>query len=203
MRIVKSQTNKFKNYFLSTLTICLFETKHNNILQDFPASKRLGHSASRANGCCFRDVEIIVSENKRKTLKRRDFQSQTPADQTDSIRLVFPLRHLFQERKNTCDALHSADVTHFHKHFSINRPIQDISSSRSSVSCTRVFSITLLLQIRSQTHARTYTIHIDCFLVDRLTLILSCPMDLKNFPMDVQTCSMQLESCEYLSGSSG
>ncbi|KAG9331133.1 hypothetical protein JZ751_019971 [Albula glossodonta] len=28
----------------------------------------------------------------------------------------------------------------------------------------------------------------------RLTLILSCPMDLKNFPMDVQTCSMQLES---------
>ncbi|KAK1797932.1 hypothetical protein P4O66_007985 [Electrophorus voltai] len=29
----------------------------------------------------------------------------------------------------------------------------------------------------------------------RLTLILSCPMDLKNFPMDVQTCTMQLESC--------
>ncbi|KYO46177.1 hypothetical protein Y1Q_0021725 [Alligator mississippiensis] len=28
----------------------------------------------------------------------------------------------------------------------------------------------------------------------RLTLILSCPMDLKNFPMDVQTCIMQLES---------
>ncbi|PWA31189.1 hypothetical protein CCH79_00002703 [Gambusia affinis] len=27
----------------------------------------------------------------------------------------------------------------------------------------------------------------------RLTLILSCPMDLKNFPMDVQTCTMQLE----------
>ncbi|XP_056096814.1 glycine receptor subunit alpha-2-like isoform X1 [Rhinichthys klamathensis goyatoka] len=32
----------------------------------------------------------------------------------------------------------------------------------------------------------------------RLTLILSCPMDLKNFPMDVQTCTMQLESCEFL-----
>ncbi|KAL4635726.1 glycine receptor subunit alpha-2 [Arapaima gigas] len=31
----------------------------------------------------------------------------------------------------------------------------------------------------------------------RLTLILSCPMDLKNFPMDVQTCSMQLESFGY------
>jgi len=31
----------------------------------------------------------------------------------------------------------------------------------------------------------------------RLTLILSCPMDLKNFPMDIQTCTMQLESCEY------
>ncbi|NWQ84039.1 GLRA4 protein, partial [Columbina picui] len=34
----------------------------------------------------------------------------------------------------------------------------------------------------------------------RLTLILSCPMDLKNFPMDIQTCTMQLESCEYLGG---
>ncbi len=22
-------------------------------------------------------------------------------------------------------------------------------------------------------------------------------MDLKNFPMDIQTCTMQLESCEY------
>uniref|UniRef100_UPI00358DF4F7 glycine receptor subunit alpha-2-like isoform X5 n=1 Tax=Myxine glutinosa TaxID=7769 RepID=UPI00358DF4F7 len=31
----------------------------------------------------------------------------------------------------------------------------------------------------------------------RLTLILSCPMDLKNFPMDVQTCNMQLESFGY------
>uniref|UniRef100_A0A8C7R888 Glycine receptor, alpha 4b n=1 Tax=Oncorhynchus mykiss TaxID=8022 RepID=A0A8C7R888_ONCMY len=31
----------------------------------------------------------------------------------------------------------------------------------------------------------------------RLTLILSCPMDLMNFPMDIQTCSMQLESFGY------
>ncbi|XP_016104835.1 glycine receptor subunit alpha-2-like [Sinocyclocheilus grahami] len=31
----------------------------------------------------------------------------------------------------------------------------------------------------------------------RLTLILSCPMDLKNFPMDAQTCTMQLESFGY------
>ncbi|XP_067903130.1 glycine receptor subunit alpha-4-like [Heterodontus francisci] len=31
----------------------------------------------------------------------------------------------------------------------------------------------------------------------RLTLILSCPMDLKNFPMDVQTCALQLESFGY------
>ncbi|XP_048459690.1 glycine receptor subunit alphaZ1 [Rhincodon typus] len=31
----------------------------------------------------------------------------------------------------------------------------------------------------------------------RLTLSLSCPMDLKNFPMDVQTCIMQLESFGY------
>ncbi|CDQ68124.1 unnamed protein product [Oncorhynchus mykiss] len=30
-----------------------------------------------------------------------------------------------------------------------------------------------------------------------LTLILSCPMDLKNFPMDIQTCTMQLESFGY------
>uniref|UniRef100_A0A672JM40 Glycine receptor, alpha 4b n=1 Tax=Salarias fasciatus TaxID=181472 RepID=A0A672JM40_SALFA len=31
----------------------------------------------------------------------------------------------------------------------------------------------------------------------RLTLVLSCPMDLKNFPMDSQTCTMQLESFGY------
>uniref|UniRef100_A0A8C9WKI7 Glycine receptor, alpha 4a n=1 Tax=Scleropages formosus TaxID=113540 RepID=A0A8C9WKI7_SCLFO len=31
----------------------------------------------------------------------------------------------------------------------------------------------------------------------RLTLILSCPMNLKNFPMDIQTCTMQLESFGY------
>ncbi|XP_004545847.1 glycine receptor, alpha 4a isoform X1 [Maylandia zebra] len=31
----------------------------------------------------------------------------------------------------------------------------------------------------------------------RLTLTLSCPMDLKNFPMDIQTCTMQLESFGY------
>ncbi|KAI2656745.1 Glycine receptor subunit alphaZ1 [Labeo rohita] len=31
----------------------------------------------------------------------------------------------------------------------------------------------------------------------RITLVLACPMDLKNFPMDVQTCIMQLESCKY------
>uniref|UniRef100_A0A3B4BQ14 Glycine receptor, alpha 4b n=1 Tax=Pygocentrus nattereri TaxID=42514 RepID=A0A3B4BQ14_PYGNA len=31
----------------------------------------------------------------------------------------------------------------------------------------------------------------------RLTLILSCAMDLKNFPMDIQTCTMQLESFGY------
>ncbi|XP_062340850.1 glycine receptor, alpha 4b isoform X5 [Osmerus eperlanus] len=31
----------------------------------------------------------------------------------------------------------------------------------------------------------------------RLTLILSCPMDLKNFPMDSQICTMQLESFGY------
>lgn len=35
------------------------------------------------------------------------------------------------------------------------------------------------------------------FYVTRITLVLACPMDLKNFPMDVQTCIMQLESCEY------
>ncbi|XP_008304538.1 glycine receptor subunit alphaZ1 [Stegastes partitus] len=30
-----------------------------------------------------------------------------------------------------------------------------------------------------------------------ITLVLACPMDLKNFPMDVQTCIMQLESFGY------
>ncbi|KAG7223317.1 hypothetical protein INR49_015673 [Caranx melampygus] len=34
-------------------------------------------------------------------------------------------------------------------------------------------------------------------LFSRLTLTLSCPMDLKNFPMDSQTCIMQLESCKF------
>uniref|UniRef100_A0A452T0F5 Glycine receptor alpha 4 (pseudogene) n=1 Tax=Ursus maritimus TaxID=29073 RepID=A0A452T0F5_URSMA len=34
----------------------------------------------------------------------------------------------------------------------------------------------------------------------RLTLILSCPMDLKNFPMDIQTCTMQLESFQVAEG---
>ncbi|XP_037676907.1 glycine receptor subunit alpha-4 isoform X2 [Choloepus didactylus] len=31
----------------------------------------------------------------------------------------------------------------------------------------------------------------------RLTLLLSCLMDLKNFPMDIQTCTMQLESWKF------
>uniref|UniRef100_A0A672JUJ8 Glycine receptor, alpha 4a n=1 Tax=Sinocyclocheilus grahami TaxID=75366 RepID=A0A672JUJ8_SINGR len=39
---------------------------------------------------------------------------------------------------------------------------------------------------------------LSCFVLClRLTLILSCPMDLKNFPMDIQTCTMQLESFGY------
>uniref|UniRef100_H3D5Z4 Glycine receptor, alpha 1 n=1 Tax=Tetraodon nigroviridis TaxID=99883 RepID=H3D5Z4_TETNG len=33
--------------------------------------------------------------------------------------------------------------------------------------------------------------------IRRITLVLACPMDLKNFPMDVQTCIMQLESFGY------
>ncbi|XP_006797726.1 glycine receptor subunit alphaZ1 [Neolamprologus brichardi] len=36
----------------------------------------------------------------------------------------------------------------------------------------------------------------DGFLL-QITLVLACPMDLKNFPMDVQTCIMQLESFGY------
>uniref|UniRef100_A0A672NRS2 Glycine receptor subunit alpha-2-like n=1 Tax=Sinocyclocheilus grahami TaxID=75366 RepID=A0A672NRS2_SINGR len=45
----------------------------------------------------------------------------------------------------------------------------------------------------------TETTMVSCVghVVCRLTLILSCPMDLKNFPMDVQTCTMQLESFGY------
>ena len=30
----------------------------------------------------------------------------------------------------------------------------------------------------------------------RLTLKLACPMDLRNFPMDTQICSVEIESCE-------
>uniref|UniRef100_A0A3B5AEG9 Glycine receptor, alpha 1 n=1 Tax=Stegastes partitus TaxID=144197 RepID=A0A3B5AEG9_9TELE len=37
----------------------------------------------------------------------------------------------------------------------------------------------------------------DATCVCRITLVLACPMDLKNFPMDVQTCIMQLESFGY------
>lgn len=43
-----------------------------------------------------------------------------------------------------------------------------------------------------------FTFYFFCSLLCfRLTLILSCPMNLKNFPMDIQTCTMQLESCEF------
>lgn len=42
------------------------------------------------------------------------------------------------------------------------------------------------------------TITVLLSLFSRLTLTLSCPMDLKNFPMDSQTCTMQLESCELV-----
>lgn len=31
----------------------------------------------------------------------------------------------------------------------------------------------------------------------RLSITLSCPLDLTLFPMDTQRCKMQLESCEY------
>lgn len=45
-------------------------------------------------------------------------------------------------------------------------------------------------------HFSTMTMSPSLF--SRLTLTLSCPMDLKNFPMDSQTCTMQLESCELI-----
>ena len=31
----------------------------------------------------------------------------------------------------------------------------------------------------------------------RLTLVLQCPMDLHDYPLDNQACPMELESCEY------
>ncbi|MBV98744.1 Glycine receptor subunit alpha-1, partial [Eschrichtius robustus] len=43
----------------------------------------------------------------------------------------------------------------------------------------------VLYSIRARIHSRG------------ITLTLACPMDLKNFPMDVQTCIMQLESFGY------
>ena len=33
--------------------------------------------------------------------------------------------------------------------------------------------------------------------VCRITLTLSCTMDLRRFPMDYQRCSVQIESCKY------
>lgn len=36
-----------------------------------------------------------------------------------------------------------------------------------------------------------------CVSVCRLSVTLSCPLDLQLFPMDTQRCKMQLESCEF------
>jgi hypothetical protein len=36
----------------------------------------------------------------------------------------------------------------------------------------------------------TYTI--------KLSALLSCQMDFRNFPMDIQHCPMHIESCEYI-----
>ena len=32
----------------------------------------------------------------------------------------------------------------------------------------------------------------------RISLTLSCPMDLKLYPLDKQTCSLKMASCKYL-----
>src|SRR5688572_23196097 len=31
----------------------------------------------------------------------------------------------------------------------------------------------------------------------RISLVLACPMDLKYYPLDKQTCSIKMASCEY------
>ncbi|RWS21063.1 glutamate-gated chloride channel-like protein [Leptotrombidium deliense] len=33
----------------------------------------------------------------------------------------------------------------------------------------------------------------------RISLVLACPMDLKYYPLDKQTCMMRMASCEYIS----
>lgn len=61
-----------------------------------------------------------------------------------------------------------------------------------------LFMYTKFINYFNPCHCLGHTSHLfSSFFAFRLTLTLSCPMDLKNFPMDVQTCIMQLESCEY------
>ena len=36
------------------------------------------------------------------------------------------------------------------------------------------------------------------FMFARMTAQLSCPMDLRKYPLDVQMCPLLIEPCEYL-----
>lgn len=35
-------------------------------------------------------------------------------------------------------------------------------------------------------------------MLDRVTVTAACNMDFSRFPLDSQTCSLELESCEYI-----
>uniref|UniRef100_A0A672NKQ0 Glycine receptor subunit alpha-2-like n=1 Tax=Sinocyclocheilus grahami TaxID=75366 RepID=A0A672NKQ0_SINGR len=65
-------------------------------------------------------------------------------------------------------------------------------NSFGSVTETTMVSVRRLLSLN-----RSLIVNPHLYFENELTLILSCPMDLKNFPMDVQTCTMQLESFGY------
>lgn len=42
------------------------------------------------------------------------------------------------------------------------------------------------------------TVCVSSLLLDRVTVTAACNMDFSRFPLDSQTCSLELESCEYI-----
>lgn len=64
--------------------------------------------------------------------------------------------------------------------------LQVIACKFSNLLCKIDASFTFLLEYGG----------IMTLFVSRLSVTLSCPLDLALFPMDTQRCKMQLESCE-------
>lgn len=78
--------------------------------------------------------------------------------------------------------------------FSSSFSVMEMSSSvwGDSDDFIHIFSMSSLL--KWETFQRSFVSFVS-FL--RLSITLSCPLDLTLFPMDTQRCKMQLESCEY------